>query len=73
MWRLYEIRQPPTCLCTTSNFLTNAIVLLVEMVIMVRMVRMVEREIMVLMVIMVELVIMVETGPCGSGSGKSEK
>ena len=22
-WRLYKIRQPPTCLCTTSNFLTN--------------------------------------------------
>ena len=22
-WRLYEIRQPPTWLCTTSNFLTN--------------------------------------------------
>ena len=22
-WRLYKIRQPLTCLCTTSNFLTN--------------------------------------------------
>ena len=22
-WRLYEIRPPPTCMCTTSNFLTN--------------------------------------------------
>ena len=47
-WKLYEVRQPPTCLCTTSNFLTNAVVLMVEM------------EIMVVMVITVEMVIMVE-------------
>ena len=51
---LYEIRQPLTCLCTTSNFLTNAIVPMVKMVIIVEVLIMVE------MVIMVERVIMVE-------------
>ena len=25
-WRLYEIRQPPNCLCTTSNFHRNTII-----------------------------------------------
>ena len=53
-WRLCEIRQPPTSLCTTSNFLTNAIVPMVKMVIIVEVLIMVE------MVIMVERVIMVE-------------
>ena len=56
-WRL-EIRQPPTSLCTTSNFPTNAMVLMVEMVIMVQMVIMVEMVTMIAM-IMVERVIMV--------------
>ena len=32
-WRLYRIRQPPTSLCTTSNFLTNAKVIISDMVI----------------------------------------
>ena len=41
-WRLCEIRQPPTCLHTTSNFVTNTIV--IEMVIMV---------VMIIMVVMV--------------------
>ena len=41
-WRLCEIRQPPTCLRTTSNVVTNTIV--IEMVIMV---------VMIIMVVMV--------------------
>ena len=65
-WMLYEIRQPPTSLCTTSNFITNEMVLMVivvkvlKMVIMVKMLIMVEMLIMVKMVIMVDMVIMVE-------------
>ena len=50
-WGLCEIRQPPTCLCATSIFLTNA------MVIMVKMVNMVVLVIMVTMVILFIVVI----------------
>ena len=50
--RSYEIRQPPTCLCTTSSFLTNVMVLMVSMVIVVAMAITVKMVIMVLMVIM---------------------
>ena len=60
---LYYIRDQttPTCLCTTYNFLTNAMVIMVEIVIMVKMAIMVELE-MVIMVekVTVEMVIMVE-------------
>ena len=59
---LYYIRdQTPTCLCTTYNFLTNAMVIMVEIVIIVKMAIMVELE-MVIMVekVTVEMVIMVE-------------
>ena len=49
--RLYEIRQPRTSLCTTSNFLTNTMVIIFHMVILVIMIIMVEMVIVVKMVI----------------------
>ena len=59
-WRVYWIRKPPTCLCTTSNFLLkNTMVIMVEIVIIVDMLILVEMIIMVEMVIMVEMAIMV--------------
>ena len=49
-WRFYEIRQPPTSLCTTSNFLMFAMVIMVAMV-------------MVVMLVLVVIVVMlVRTG-----------
>ena len=48
-----------TCLCTTFNFLTNTMVIIIEMVIMVKVIIMVKMVIMVKIVIMVEMVIMV--------------
>ena len=44
-WRLYEIRQPPISLCTTSNFLMVAIVIMIAtiMVVMLVMVVVVNR------------------------------
>ena len=52
-WRFYEIRQPPTSLCTTSNFLMFAMVIMVAMVMVV----------MVVMLVLVVIVVMlVRTG-----------
>ena len=52
----HPVRQSPTCLCTTSNFLTNTKDVTVEMVIKVNMVIMVE---IVKLVILIDMVIMV--------------
>ena len=49
-WRLYKIRQPPTSLCTTSNFLLVAIVIMVLMVMVVMVV-------MLVMVVVVNMVV----------------
>ena len=38
------ISKPPTCLCTTSNFFTNMMVIKVEMVVMVIMVIRTDRK-----------------------------
>ena len=50
---LYYIRDhtTPTCLCTTYNFLTNAMVVIFDMVIIVKMVIMVVIIIMVVMAV----------------------
>ena len=48
-WRLYETRQPPTSLCTASNSLMVAIVIMVATVMLV----MVVKVNMVVMVVMV--------------------
>ena len=47
------MRQPPTSLCATSNFLTNMMDIMVKIVIMIKMV------IIVKIVIMVKLVILI--------------
>ena len=49
-----------TCLCTTFNFLTNTMVIIIVMVIMVKVIIMVKMVIMVKIVIMVRMVITVE-------------
>ena len=56
--RLNEIRKSPTFLFTTSNFLKDTVVIMVEMVIMVEIVIMVGMFIMDEMVTIVERVIM---------------
>ena len=61
--RLYEIRQPPTSLCTSSNFLVYNLQLPYKFdshqFVMVQMVVIFKMAIMVVMVKMVEMVIMV--------------
>ena len=67
--RLYEIRQPPTCLSTTSNFLMVirmtmvdlVLVVMVIMVVIVIWVVMVVMEVMVVMVVMVVMMVMLVT------------
>ena len=64
--RLYEIRQHPTCLCTTSNFLMVirvtmvdlVLVVMVIMVVIVIWVVMVVMEVMVVMLVMVVMMVM---------------
>ena len=58
-WRLYEIRQPPTSLCTTSNFLMVAMVIIVAMVNMVAMVMVIMVFIVVMLVMLVMVVVTV--------------
>ena len=53
-WRLYEIRQPPTSLCTTSNILMVAIVMVVRLLMVIMLVMLV----MVVVVVKVVKVIM---------------
>ena len=52
---LYEIRQPPTSLCTTPNFLMVAKTIMIAMVIMVAMVMVV----MLVMVVVINMVVIV--------------
>ena len=58
--RIYEIRQPQTCLCTTSIFLMVIRVTMVDLVlvVMVIWVVMVVMEVMVVMVVMVVMMVM---------------
>ena len=63
-WRLYEMRKPPTSLCTTSNFFVYNLqlphitsnFLIVAIIIMVALVMVV----MLVMVVVVNMVVMVD-------------
>ena len=66
-WRLYEMRQPPTSLCTTSNFLVYNLQLLhiTSNFLMVAIVIMVATD-------MVDMLVMVDrTGQGGTGRDRT--
>ena len=74
--RLYEIRQPPTSLCTTCHFFRVAMVIMVATVIVVMVVIavMMVMLVMLIMVVVVNMVVMlVRTGKERKGEEKKGK